>query len=119
MNITDNKKSGFYPNDDRHLTKEISDGSRSILGEVLQRADKFLETSKAISCTDYHSAKEIIISMKSWLAEGEGCFDKFSTEQKADLLNEIVQVKTTLHLVEQWIIWAIAHHNRSSSPPRI
>lgn len=119
MTIANIKKESFYPSVDLPHTKKINDEMAPALDEVGQCTNQSSETPKAISCTDYHSAKEIIISMKSWLAEGESCFDKFSTEQKTDLLSEIVQVKATLHLVEQWIIWVITHRNRSTTLPKI
>ncbi len=119
MTMSDIKKKSCYSGVDLPRTKKINDEMAPALDEVEQCTNQSSETPKVISYTDYHSAKEIIISMKSWLAEGESCFDKFSTEQKTDLLSEVVQVKTTLHLVEQWIIWVITHRNRSASPPKI
>ncbi len=53
---------------------------------------------------DYLFAKKLIGDMETWLEKTVDVFEKFSEEQKSDLLHEIEQARINLHLFERLIV---------------
>ena len=53
---------------------------------------------------DYLFAKKLIGDMEIWLEKTVDVFEKFSEEQKSDLLHEIEQARINLHLFERLIV---------------
>ena len=57
------------------------------------------------SCqNDYLFAKKLISDMENWLEKTVDVFEKFSEEQKNDLLHEIEQARINLHVFEHLIV---------------
>ncbi len=65
---------------------------------------KLIKHKAVDSFKEYNSAVNIIDDLRSWINSSVDCFDGLSSEQRAHLLRDIIQMKVTLHLFERLIV---------------